>query len=170
MALACCSGRCWPFSSAELLQTLLFDVRPSDPIALAIAAIAFGVVAVTACFLPAFRASRVDLMQVPASGLTANSRPAPTLCLSKAAPLFCALRGTELDEPRGLQFAESPRPSHIEILNYRQVGHGPLCAPAGFDPVCDDGPQQESHIPEKLKRSFDAHNQGRPCGLRLSFG
>ena len=47
----------------RVLQTLLFDVRPSDPIALGIAAIAFGVVAVTACFFPAFRASRVDLMQ-----------------------------------------------------------------------------------------------------------
>jgi hypothetical protein len=45
------------------LQALLFDVRPSDPIALGIAAIAFGAVAVTACLLPAFRASRVDLMQ-----------------------------------------------------------------------------------------------------------
>ena len=38
----------------RLLQTLLFDVRPSDPIALGIAAIAFGVVAVTACLLPRF--------------------------------------------------------------------------------------------------------------------
>jgi putative ABC transport system permease protein len=47
----------------RLLQTLLFDVRPADPVALAVAAVAFGLVAVTACFLPAFRASRVDLMQ-----------------------------------------------------------------------------------------------------------
>jgi putative ABC transport system permease protein len=47
----------------RLLQTLLFDVRPSDPIALGIAAIAFGVVAVAACLLPAYRASRVDLME-----------------------------------------------------------------------------------------------------------
>jgi putative ABC transport system permease protein len=47
----------------RLLQTLLFDVRPWDPMALGIGAIAFGVVAVTVCVLPAFRASRVDLMQ-----------------------------------------------------------------------------------------------------------
>jgi predicted permease len=47
----------------RLLQTLLFDVRPWDPTALGIGAIAFGVVAVTVCVLPAFRASRVDLMQ-----------------------------------------------------------------------------------------------------------
>ena len=47
----------------RLLQTLLFDVRPWDPMALGIGAIAFGVVAVTVCVLPALRASRVDLMQ-----------------------------------------------------------------------------------------------------------
>ena len=47
----------------RLLQTLLFDVRPSDPIALGTAAIAFGVVALVACLLPAYRASRVDLME-----------------------------------------------------------------------------------------------------------
>ncbi len=47
----------------RLLQTLLFDVRPSDPIALGTAAIAFGVVALAACLLPAYRASRVDLME-----------------------------------------------------------------------------------------------------------
>ena len=47
----------------RLLQTLLFDVTPSDPIALGIGAVAFGVVAITVCLLPAFRASRVDLMQ-----------------------------------------------------------------------------------------------------------
>ena len=47
----------------RLLQTLLFDVRPSDPIALGAAAIVFGVVALAACLVPAFRASRVDLME-----------------------------------------------------------------------------------------------------------
>jgi putative ABC transport system permease protein len=47
----------------RLLQTLLFDVRPSDPIALGTAAIAFGMVALVACLLPAYRASRVDLME-----------------------------------------------------------------------------------------------------------
>jgi putative ABC transport system permease protein len=47
----------------RLLQTLLFDVRPSDPFALGTAAIAFGLVALVACLLPAYRASRVDLME-----------------------------------------------------------------------------------------------------------
>ena len=46
----------------RLLQTLLFDVTPADPLALGIAGGAFGAVALTVCLLPAFRASRVDLM------------------------------------------------------------------------------------------------------------
>jgi putative ABC transport system permease protein len=47
----------------RLLQTLLFEVRPSDPMALGIGAVTFGVVALGACVLPALRASRVDLME-----------------------------------------------------------------------------------------------------------
>jgi putative ABC transport system permease protein len=47
----------------RLLQTLLVDVRPSDPIALGVGAIVFGAIAVSVCLLPAFRASRVDLME-----------------------------------------------------------------------------------------------------------
>jgi len=47
----------------RLLQTLLFDVTPADPLALAIAAAVFGTVAFAACLFPAFRASRVDLME-----------------------------------------------------------------------------------------------------------
>jgi predicted permease len=47
----------------RLLRTLLFDVTPSDPIAVGSAAIAFAVVAVAACLGPAYRASRVDLME-----------------------------------------------------------------------------------------------------------
>jgi putative ABC transport system permease protein len=46
----------------RLLQTLLFDVAPSDPIALASGAIAFSAVALGACLLPAYRASRVEVM------------------------------------------------------------------------------------------------------------
>ena len=47
----------------RLLHTLLFDVTPADPLALGSAAGAFGAVALGACLLPAFRASRVDLME-----------------------------------------------------------------------------------------------------------
>jgi putative ABC transport system permease protein len=47
----------------RLLQTLLFDVTPSDPVAIALAAAGFGAVACAACLIPAYRASRVDLME-----------------------------------------------------------------------------------------------------------
>jgi putative ABC transport system permease protein len=46
----------------RLLQTLLFDVAPSDPLALGAGALLFGVFALAACVLPAVRASRVELM------------------------------------------------------------------------------------------------------------
>jgi putative ABC transport system permease protein len=47
----------------RLLQTLLFDVTPFDPLALGTAAIVFAAVGLAACLAPAFRASRVDLME-----------------------------------------------------------------------------------------------------------
>jgi putative ABC transport system permease protein len=46
----------------RLLETLLFDVPPSDPATLGVAAAAFGAIAVAACLVPAYRASRVELM------------------------------------------------------------------------------------------------------------
>ncbi len=46
-----------------LLEALLFEVKPADPVALAGAALAFGVVALVACAVPAIRAARVDLME-----------------------------------------------------------------------------------------------------------
>jgi putative ABC transport system permease protein len=47
----------------RLLRTLLFDVTPSDPVALGLATLVFGAVALAACLIPAYRASQVDLMQ-----------------------------------------------------------------------------------------------------------
>jgi putative ABC transport system permease protein len=47
----------------RLLETLLFDVKPADPLALAAAALLFALVALAACLLPAYRAGRVDLME-----------------------------------------------------------------------------------------------------------
>jgi putative ABC transport system permease protein len=47
----------------RLLRTLLFDVTPSDPLALGLATLVFGSVALAACLVPAYRASRVDLME-----------------------------------------------------------------------------------------------------------
>jgi putative ABC transport system permease protein len=47
----------------SLLQALLFEVQPTDPITLAGAAMLFTIVALLACVLPAWRAARVDLME-----------------------------------------------------------------------------------------------------------
>jgi putative ABC transport system permease protein len=43
-----------------VLSSLLFAVRPYDPISLAAAAAALALVALIACSIPAFRATRVD--------------------------------------------------------------------------------------------------------------
>ena len=45
---------------SRLLVTFLFGVTPNDPLALAAAAMGFATVAVIACWLPAYRATRVD--------------------------------------------------------------------------------------------------------------
>jgi putative ABC transport system permease protein len=47
----------------RLLEALLFDVRPFDPLALTGAAIIFGLAALLACAVPAWRAGRVGLME-----------------------------------------------------------------------------------------------------------
>jgi putative ABC transport system permease protein len=47
----------------RLLGALLFNVKPADPVALLAAAAMFGSVALGACLLPAYRATRVDLME-----------------------------------------------------------------------------------------------------------
>jgi ABC-type lipoprotein release transport system permease subunit len=47
----------------RLLQALLFDVKPADPLSLAAAAALFAVAALAACLRPANRAGRVDLME-----------------------------------------------------------------------------------------------------------
>ncbi|HET7218924.1 MAG TPA: ADOP family duplicated permease, partial [Vicinamibacterales bacterium] len=47
----------------RLLSTLLYDVRPTDPLMLSAAATLFCAVAIAACAIPAWRAARVDLME-----------------------------------------------------------------------------------------------------------
>jgi putative ABC transport system permease protein len=47
----------------RLVQALLFDVRPADPIALGSGAVVFTVVALAACLVPALRAGRVDVAE-----------------------------------------------------------------------------------------------------------
>jgi ABC-type antimicrobial peptide transport system permease subunit len=51
------------YSVGRLLEALLFDVRPADPISLGAGALLFGLVALVACLLPALRAGRVDVME-----------------------------------------------------------------------------------------------------------
>ena len=46
--------------AARVIQTLLFDVRPLEPLVYATVAIAFALVATLACLLPSLRASRID--------------------------------------------------------------------------------------------------------------
>jgi ABC-type antimicrobial peptide transport system permease subunit len=43
----------------RVLASLLFQVRPSDPVTIALVALVLGAVAVVACWLPARRVSRV---------------------------------------------------------------------------------------------------------------
>ncbi|HTQ62773.1 MAG TPA: ABC transporter permease [Candidatus Solibacter sp.] len=44
----------------RLMSSLLFDVKPSDPLTLGLAAALLALVALTACYIPARRATRVD--------------------------------------------------------------------------------------------------------------
>ena len=47
---------------ARLITSLLYGVRPSDPVTLVIVALVLAVVAASASFIPARRATRVDPM------------------------------------------------------------------------------------------------------------
>src|SRR5262249_38259257 len=46
--------------AARLIETLLFGVRPLDPIVYGAVAAAFTIVAMAACLVPSLRASRID--------------------------------------------------------------------------------------------------------------
>ena len=46
--------------AARLIQALLFDVRPTEPLVYAAVVVAFGGVAALACLVPSLRASRID--------------------------------------------------------------------------------------------------------------
>jgi len=47
----------------RLLATFLFGVEPYDPLSLMVAAVGFALVGLSACWLPAYRATRVDPIQ-----------------------------------------------------------------------------------------------------------
>ena len=44
----------------RVLRTMLFNVTPTDPLTLGVVAGVIAVVATVACFVPAWRATRVD--------------------------------------------------------------------------------------------------------------
>ena len=46
--------------AARVIQTLLFDVRPLEPMVYGGVAVTFALVAALACLLPSVRASRID--------------------------------------------------------------------------------------------------------------
>ena len=47
-------------AAARLIQTLLFDVQPLDPLIYGGVAVVFTLVATLACLVPSVRASRID--------------------------------------------------------------------------------------------------------------
>jgi predicted permease len=48
------------FALSRVMASLLFGINPSDPLTLGVAATLLGLVALTACYIPARRATRVD--------------------------------------------------------------------------------------------------------------
>jgi putative ABC transport system permease protein len=52
------------FALTRLLQTQLFNVKPSDPATMAAVTTFIAIIALLACYLPASRATRVDPMVV----------------------------------------------------------------------------------------------------------
>ncbi len=59
-AIGLAAGLAGALSVNRLFASLLFGVQPTDPGTLAAAALAITIVAVLACALPAWRASRLD--------------------------------------------------------------------------------------------------------------
>jgi ABC-type antimicrobial peptide transport system permease subunit len=59
-AVGLAAGLAGAFAVSRLMSALLFGVEPSDPATLAAVAATIAGVALSACIIPAWRASRVD--------------------------------------------------------------------------------------------------------------
>jgi putative ABC transport system permease protein len=53
-------GAAGALAVSRVLQTLLFEVEPGDPLTLAAASAMLGIVGAAACYFPARRATRVE--------------------------------------------------------------------------------------------------------------
>jgi ABC-type lipoprotein release transport system permease subunit len=60
VAIGLAAGLASAAAAARLIQTLLFDVQPLDPLIYGGVAVVFTLVATLACLVPSVRASRID--------------------------------------------------------------------------------------------------------------
>jgi putative ABC transport system permease protein len=60
IAIGVAVGLAGALLGARLLQSLLFEVRPGDPATIAMVCAVLSIVGLSACYLPARRATRVD--------------------------------------------------------------------------------------------------------------
>jgi len=60
LAVGLALGTAGALAAAPVLQTLLVQIKPSDPVTLAGIGILFTIVTVCACVIPARRATRLD--------------------------------------------------------------------------------------------------------------
>jgi ABC-type antimicrobial peptide transport system permease subunit len=72
VAIGVVLGLAGAVGTTRLMQTLLSNVQPLDPVVYASVAMFFGLVAAMACFVPSFRASRIDPLQALGDRRTAR--------------------------------------------------------------------------------------------------
>ena len=60
IAIGVALGLAGALAGAQILQTLLFEIKPGDPLTIAVVCTVLAVVGLSATFVPARRATRVD--------------------------------------------------------------------------------------------------------------
>jgi ABC-type antimicrobial peptide transport system permease subunit len=60
VAIGLIIGLAGSYWATSLIEQILYGVEPTDPTTFVVAAVGFGLVAMAACLLPAWRATRVD--------------------------------------------------------------------------------------------------------------